>query len=352
MRSILIIHRKQFGYHTDSFELAKHLSADFKVSFICMDAGYNHFVVPNVNVQYVSSTGSYAKRTSRFIKACVSVSKMEFDYRFMTYFRFCSLVKMFSQKKFVLDFRTGSVHKVALRRFLDDMLRRISVLMFERITVISEGLRRKLSIPKSKSYILPLGSNVLSSKPKVFKEPRLLYVGTFNNRRIEQTINGVAAFIDKNPKYAQSLTYDIVGSGTQHEERAVFAAIEENDLKNNVLLHGRQSHAQVQHLFDDCNIGVSYIPLTSYFDHQSPTKTFEYILAGQVCLATSTSENRKYVTEVNGILHKDNADDFAKGLSSLVEKFADYNSETIRQSLKEYTWTNIVESFKDYLLAC
>jgi len=42
-----------------------------------------------------------------------------------------------------------------------------------------------------------------------------------------------------------------------------------------------------------------------YYDCQPATKTFEYILSGMVCIATSTYENKKLINNINGVLCND-----------------------------------------------
>lgn len=40
-----------------------------------------------------------------------------------------------------------------------------------------------------------------------------------------------------------------------------------------------------------------YVPITDYYEYQPPTKTFEYVLSGLLCLATATSSNKEVITE-------------------------------------------------------
>lgn len=94
--------------------------------------------------------------------------------------------------------------------------------------------------------------------------------------------------------------------------------------------------------YSRCNVGVSYIPQTAYYDHQPPTKTFEYLLAGMPVLATSTTENKKVINETNGILIQDNPDSFSKGLAILSDRLPSFDSLKIRKNSLAYSWQFII----------
>lgn len=349
MKALLVINKDQFGYLTDTFELAKCLRQDFRITIVCFDEGFKRLEVAGVDVVYVSSTGGYFVRTARILRVASALAREPFDYRFMVYFRLCTLIRIVSLSPIVLDFRTGSVNRSVVRRAVDDTLRRISVLFFRRVTVISEGLRRFLFIPGHKAHVLPLGANVLSDIDKTFDLPRLLYVGTFNNRNIHETIEGLAAFLEISPRFKNTLYYDIVGYGSGNELEEIERAIEKFKLWDNVCLHGRKSHTEIRHLYDKCNIGISYVPLKGYFDHQPPTKTFEYVLAGMACLATATTENKRYVNEHNGCLHPDGKEGFASGLKKIISMCETFDSSTIRATFSDHTWSNIATGLRQYL---
>lgn len=351
-KTVLIIHPAQFGYHTDSFEMALYLSEEFDVRFLCFDSGQPRISSGTVHVDYVSSKESYPVRTRNFIKKCADLLRAEHELIFMSYFRFCSVISMLTNMKVVLDFRTASVHPNSFRRLIDDSLRRFAVLWFDRITVISEGLRESLHIPKSKAYILPLGSNVLSASLKIYDNPRLVYIGTFNNRRIHETVTGLGLFLKKFPAYREKISYDIVGYGYRDEELEIRKAIDQFGLAKQVNLHGRMQHNEMVPLLDRNNIGISYVPMTDYFDVQPATKTYEYVLSGLVCLATATSENQKCIIPENGVLHEDTPQSFAAALETAVERFSSYTDPEIRRTLQGFTWRKILDKFsKEFIHA-
>ncbi|MCA0151874.1 glycosyltransferase family protein [Winogradskyella vincentii] len=346
MKSVLIVSKRQYGYHTDSYELAKFLAREFDVHYFCFDAYQERIEGNGVNVIYVSSKGHYLIKALRFIRYAIKEVKKDYSFRFMVYFSFCSLVRLFSRKRVVLDIRTGSIQESKIQRKVDNWFRGFESIFFNRVTIISKGLREKLNIPVKKTYILPLGANSISKVIKKFDYPRLFYIGTFYNRNIQDTIIGLSIFLKKFNHLKIDVSYDIVGSGSGSEILELKKLVKRLNLEKNVVLHGRLNHNQARQFFDVCNVGISYVPLTTYFNHQPPTKTFEYILSGIACLATKTHENERLIGKINGILHEDSPEGFALGLEEIYSSFANYDSKVIANSLPEYNWESIFKRFR------
>ena len=57
--------------------------------------------------------------------------------------------------------------------------------------------------------------------------------------------------------------------------------------------------------------------MTKFYDIQTPTKTFEYIISGLFCIATNTTANKNLINKDNGILCDDNATSFSNALMKL-----------------------------------
>ena len=197
-------------------------------------------------------------------------------------------------------------------------------------------------VDPEKFSIIPLGADVISTKCKCYEELRLLYVGTLEGRRIADTIEGIAIFKQKHQDV--KLYYDIVGDGITDTKEHLEDLVIKYDLCDVIRIHGRVSYDKLYPFFEECNIGVSYVPITPWYDHQPPTKTFEYIMSGLFCLATNTSENQKLITHVNGILHKDNPIDFSNALEQYVQYKSKLDYAKIKNSLSEYNWKSIVNN--------
>ena len=246
-----------------------------------------------------------------------------------------------SSDKFVLDIRTAAVSKKKLKRIVLNISTKFNTIFFKHITVISDGVAEFFRLNTFK--ILPLGSDVISDINKSFSDLRLLYVGTLDNRHIDQTIDGIHAFIQKQ-QIPPMISYDIIGFGSDAERELIKLKILQYSLSDYITFHGRVSHDQLKPFFDKSNIGVSYIPMTKYYFHQPPTKTFEYILSGMACVATGTAENVKIITNQNGVICQDNERSFTEALEFMHANLKLFDSNHIRTHATEHTWKRIIQS--------
>jgi len=346
MKKLLIIRKAQYGYHIDSYKYTVYLKDKWDITYYCFDLGREKVVETNVNVVYVSSKGTFYKRAYRFFSKLQNLIKLNsFDVIFVVTFDFSFLVRLFSFKpKFVLDIRSASVNNNRLKEFRVNALIKLNTLFFNNITVISEGVAKRLKIKNV--HILPLGSDVMASNDKDYLKLELIYIGTLDNRNIEKTIKGLSLFIEREQEI-NYIKYHIFGDGSRDSINKLNNSITTNNLQANVIYHGYKKHSEIKEYFDRCNIGVSFIPMTPYYEHQPPTKTFEYILSGMVCIATSTYENSVIVNETNGVLCEDNADSFSLALEEVYINRQNYNASKIRKTLKNNTWNFISKNNLD-----
>ncbi len=350
MKRFLIITKAQFGYHTDMYKYCQHLHRDFDITYYCFDHGFKKKKVPGVKVIYMMPTKNVIKRGMEFFKSMKSLNQSEpWDIVFVKNFDFCFIAKyMVKAHNYILDLRTGSVSVTKMKRFKVNLKTKLNIMFFKRQTVISEGLANKFRLKNY--FVLPLGADEISSSDKTYESIKILYVGTFDHRNIHETIDGLAKFHKKHPEC--KISYDVVGFGSKEEENQIFNSINNNDLNKIVKFHGRKTHDELQFYFDNCNVGVSYVPIKPYYDYQPVTKTFEYIYSGLVCIGTNTSENAKVIDETNGVLCQDNADSFYESLVFIKNSLLTYDSKAIRESIGNvYKWDYIChEMFKPYLL--
>jgi Glycosyl transferases group 1 len=350
MQSLFILNPSQFGYHSDTYYYCKYLQNDFKITYLCWDYNHPKIDIENVNVVYISRTGKKIIRYWKFIQGAIKyIEKNKPDIVFIKYFRLSSLVKLLTSHKlqFVLDIRTAGVHSSYFKRLFYNSFIYLDQLFFNSITIISEGLIKKLALKKNKCTIIPLGAEIISNTEKNFTNLNLLYIGTLSNRKLEITVEGIAVFLKQNEV---EIYYDLVGSGDSYSLRKIKLAIEKYGLKKIVRLHGRIPHNELKDYLDNSSIGVSFIPLTDYYQHQPPTKTYEYLLSGLAVIATDTFENRRIITTKNGILINDDAMSFARSLKQLKENSNKFNSFEIRNTNLQLTWENIIlTKLKPYL---
>lgn len=339
-KSILFINKAQFGYHTDYYKFCEYLRDKYQIQYFCFDTGMPKLHMENVSVKYIPFKGTKIFRGFLFMWfAFISL----FKYRgiiFVSYFPGCIWFKvLFPKRKMILDIRTLSIKPEHKKRRIYDRNIKRATRYYDFVTIISEGIANKIKLDKKKSEIIPLGSDMISSKNKDFIHLKLLYVGTLFGRNIIQTIDGVNLFLMKNPDIT-NISYDIIGNGFEFEE--IKERINYLRLEDKIKLHGSIPHFKLQPYFDECNVGISYVPITDYYEHQPVTKTYEYLMSGMACLGTNTYENRKVINEKNGILCEDNPESFANSLLSLYNYMKNYNSVQIRNTVKMHTWEMIV----------
>jgi len=351
--NLVIINQMQFGYHIDTYYYCKYLRNFFDITYICWDQSLPRIRRQHIEVVYVSRKGIILKRSLRFIK--IVLKKIRAISRnnviiFLYYFKVVSLILKIIKLKhtFVLDIRTGNIDPRKLTRVFFDALMKFETIFFKNITVASESLAQKLKL-NHKAHILPLGADIISSTDKTFDKLHLLYVGTLFNRNIDVTIHGFNKFY-KEFKNQISLSYTIIGTGPNNKEQALRELAGQYGLADIVNVAGMIPHTQLKTWFDTANVGVSYVPVTDYYDCQPVTKTFEYLLSGLPVIATNTSENQKVIKPGNGVIVGDTAEDFYSGLKAIIEKQHLFDSSIIRNEAIGSTWENIVQkNLKVYL---
>ena len=339
-KKLLIINKTQFGYHTDTYYYCLYLRDEFEIQYICLDKGMNRNAIEGVKVIYIPSVCNYFTRALQFLVEIIKlINKEKFNIIFIDYFLGASILAIFTKKiKTVLDIRTGSIAISKWKRLRQNWVLRCERHFFKNVSVISESVGKTLNLHKT-SNILPLGAVQISNKQKTFNKLKLLYVGTFNNRNIEITIEAVAKFVDE---VSSNISYQIVGYGSEMEIALLQKFIIKYNLKGIVSYEGRIKIEDLIAYFDNNNIGVTFIPITNYFTHQPPTKLFEYALSGMVNIATKTEYNKKLITKVNGVLCSDNSNGFYSALCEIHRNLKNYNSTHIKNSLASYNWDQIV----------
>ena len=348
--NVLIVTWQQFGYHTDTLQYCKYLNNNLKITFICFDEGLKHVNEKNVNIKYLKLFGSKVlNRLMIFSVTIFYAIKLNSRIIFVKYFKGCSvLAKVLKNYNLILDIRTATVIKdLRLRQKYDELITKESK-SFNNITVISDGVAKRLNINKFK--LIPLGGKTFNSldEKKVFSDKlNMIYVGTFDNRKIDDTVKGV---IKLSEKYgANKLEYTIIGFANDKDEEEKIKKLVKNNKFKNIKFLGRIDNDNLGMYFESCNIGISYIPKTDYFNYQPPTKTYEYLFNGLYTIATSTYENKKIINDLNGILIEDNETDFVAGIEKLINNMnLEITKKEIIKSVEEYSWENISKSLLDY----
>lgn len=340
-RSLLIIDKHQFGQLTDTYKWCEYLRDDYDITIVTPRGKSLHCSMDRVRIVAVSGKNKLAFGIKYMLTCLLELLKTK-GVIIVVYFEGCKLFKrLLPYKKMILDIRTLSVDSKTSVRVKYNEAIKATCLLYDHVTCITKGIASYLGLNDNKVSILPLGSDPLSSKAKSFSELKLLYMGTLTGRNIDQTIIGFNTFMKRHPEMV--LSYDIAGTGWFNEEETLMKLIEDLRCNSTIKVHGRVSEERKEILFNECNIGISYVPQTDYYAYQPPTKTFEYILSGMICMATRTQANCEIINSKNGLLINDTSEDFCSGLEEIYNERHGYNSELIKDTLHDYLWSCIVE---------
>ena len=344
-KKILFVNGNQFGYSSGHYYYCKYLKDKFEIEYICYDRGFKKMIMEGVRVLYVPFQKNKSRRVINFIRISVSRSKeLQPDALFVVYFNFSFILVLFCSAKLkLLDIRTGSLAHSNINRILENTFLYVQTMFYPKVLILSESLRKRLHIRKEKTIIMPLGSEIYYSGIHDFSLVSLLYVGGLA-RKINQTIEGFEIFLKNYPEYRPYLTYTIVGYGSALDEKEITDTILKCNLKSFISYEGIKNYEELAPYFQTHNFGVAYVPITKYFDIQPTTKIFEYALSGLFTIATDTYENRRIINKNNGILCEDNPHSFAEALKTCFELRHTFNSESIRNSLKDNEWRILVQS--------
>lgn len=347
----MLIHKTQFGYHNNAYKHCQYLRDEYDITFVCFNWGKKRVSLEGVKVLYVPLFGKHQgllfscwRKISFMFYSFFLILSINPSVTIIYYFKGSIWFKrLFPKKRMILDVRTLSVTDDLDYNAKEDNILYKTALRYDFITFLSEGMRNKIGFPKEKSAILPLGADVISDKPKDFSTLRLLYVGTLTRRRLDLTLEGVRLFTLKYPDAA--ISYDIVGDGNKSSDFESLKILSTQlNLESIVTFHGRIPNLELTPFFDKCNIGVGFVPKTDYFEYQPVTKVFEYAMSGLYSIVTSTYENRRIITSINGVLIEDTAESFAYGLEHIHLNRSKIESYDIRHSLGEYQWGKIVKN--------
>ncbi len=355
MKKIFFVSPDQFGYTIDFYNYCEYLKESYQILFICPDMGQDRIEMENIEVHYIREYQSGLRFKIQFIiDACALINSNNPDLVYINYFPLCSLMSIFLRTKEInIDIRTGTIDDNEKRRIVKNKLMKYEANRFKYITTISEGISNELGFNKVKTTIIPLGADRLNEQgeKQLFSSNnfRLLYIGTLNKRNIDETIKGFALFLSKHKKELNAI-YTIIGYSSFGEEQIIQNTISEFSLHDYVFFLGRKKYNDLQKYFESHDIGVSYVPIKNYFQHQPPTKTYEYIQNGLVCIATETIENAKIINEKNGVLIKDSGQAFFEGLEYIYLNRDRYIAKDIMKQGESFTWKHIVNNILKFYI--
>jgi len=333
MKNILIVTKAQYGYHIDPYKFGYYLKKNFEITHLSWDFGLPKIKIEGIRTKYITREGNKAIRYMRFLTQInQEIRTGKYDLVFVVYFIGCSfLLRKNPGVPFNIDVRTATdTNSKFTNKWKDDLLK-WECSQFENLSILSHGLAEKLGFKKY--HFLPLGGERFCDNNKTFEQIHLLYVGTLENRNLLTFIRGLHHFLQSRDTSFPSLSFTIIGDGPGNERRELDEYIRLNSLNDTIETTGYIHNDQLNTYFEKANIGVSYVPITPYYTHQPPTKTYEYLLSGLPVLATATIENAKIIDDSCGVLIQDNEEDIERGLFSMVKQLKNFNSEKNQRGL-------------------
>ncbi|WP_162417031.1 glycosyltransferase [Cyclobacterium roseum] len=344
MKNLLIVTKSQYGYHIDPYKFGYYLKNDFRITHLSWDFGLPKITVTGVKTKYLSREGTKLMRFFRFLKRIQEEIKTgHYDLIFLVYFPGCSFLRWQNpQHTFNLDIRTATDTDNSLVNSIKDRLLKWESSKFPHLSILSHGLARKLGFKKY--HFLPLGGERFCTRDKSFDKANLLYVGTLENRNLMAFIRGFHLFLTSTDDSQFPVSLTIIGDGPGNERAEIDDYIRANGLQGIIKTTGYVHNDLLNEFFENSNVGISFVPITPYYTHQPPTKTYEYLLSGLPVLATATEENAKIISDDCGILVQDTEESVARGLGKLMQQLKYFDSEKIRLVCSENSWQNIAQN--------
>lgn len=252
------------------------------------------------------------------------------------YYKSCALLPSLVKSRVALDIRSASIRELAVVRALENRLVRMEAVAFDLVTVVSSEIGNSMGLRRFRE--LPLGApgELLAIPRDRQRDPtrlRFLYIGTLRQRNLHVFARGFADFIARE---GLDWRLDIYGYGSD-EDLDLLSRVSRRC--SNVQFRGPLARAELPKRLAEADIGVSFVPITSYFDRQPPTKTYEYLMAGLPTLATRTVGNAEIVNDGCGWLCDDTAASVQEALARIQRAKAVWTVN--RDALRDRTWEAI-----------
>ncbi len=336
---LLILTHNQLGVFTAANKICEHLNASFEITVVCWDYHLPRKKMEGIEVRYISREGNVLKRNVRLFAEFIKCLNEDVDYVYVKYQKGISLVNLLTRKKMLLDIRTLSVHHSKTIRRIEDFILKMECKLFKYKSILSHDIAKKMGM---KNYFyFPLGADSTIDPAKKVNKFSLLYVGTLQGRNLDRFLRGFELFL-KEKRILTGVSLDIIGDGPE-----LYGLMEFVDgnllLADKVTLHGRMAHHDLKPFFERCLIGVSYIPITDWYDLQPPTKTYEYLLSRLIVLGTATTAHNQLKDDSNVFLIGDCEESIRDGLVELWETYVKDELKFNPNDYREYTWDYIIK---------
>jgi len=219
--------------------------------------------------------------------------------------------------------------------------------LFEKIIVVSELSKKRISsfTSKEKIYVIgnvPLINHKLDFNTKFYKKNsiignviRLIYVGFVEAHRGLDTVIKAVSLLMKDGK---KIEFNIIGTGT-------YLKILENmafkfNVQENIKFLGWIDHLAVYDYIEKSDIGIIPHYVTNHTNTTIPNKIFDYMIKKKPVIATQSEALKNIILECNcGIIYNDKSEE---NLKDVINKM--FNSE-LRMKLGNNGYKAILEKY-------
>ena len=338
---LIIVAREGWG-NTDFIEFARGAMAlGVDVHFVGYPAVRSIDVTPVIHAPRVDlGSMAFTREAARICKAILNENSSNVTAIHVRYYKTCVLLPTLIGTPAALDIRSGSIRSSATIRAIENKLMQLEALAYKRVTVVSCGVATVLGLRQFSE--LPLGASADLLKiarngvPNVGKL-RFIYIGTLKQRTMHIF---ASAFADYVARRGLDWRLDLYGYGSD-EDVARIDAVARRFVS--VRFHGHLPRKEISQQLAHADIGVSFVPITPYFDWQPPTKTFEYLMAGLPTLATRTAANTEVVTDGRGWLCEDTVDSIQDALQRVEQEKGGWIVK--RDFIRDRTWEMIFAKY-------
>lgn len=274
--------------------------------------------------------------------------------------------------KLIVDIRSTPV----VTNFRTDVSFRVSVLLakksFDGMTIVTPMMKEEIcksyGINPNWVYVLPNGvsESFLKTKKSKSEVNRLkkqlglmdkfviMYHGSLDRLEKGGLIESIQALTFLVTEYPDIALF-FLGSMKEQTRATLNKIIEENNLKQNVVLHDPVSYSEVPKYILMSDLGLVPLPNIPIWRHQQPLKLLEYLAVGKVVIVADSPAHRFIVGDnKNGIYFSA----VSPNSISRAIKYAYENKDKLdkwgkigRKIIEErYTWESVGKELLEYLL--
>jgi glycosyltransferase involved in cell wall biosynthesis len=365
MKKIVFVYRYKYKDYPIIVEYCSFLErTGYQVFYIGLTSIDEVFYSGQTQVQHINA-GRFRNPVQEASFVLNLINAINPDLVHVFQYRGCAFLPLLSkfQYPFLLDVRTVNVGnrkgKYSKLTFLKNRLTWLESLFYKDKIALT-GEIKKILLPNWRPIpIIPLGANKRALNPVDKKEIRrairaqygirpqdkvLLYCGTLNpGRRVGTILQAVQKVFSRMP----GVYLFIIGNDVNPESLLGLQQLaQELEIADRVFFTGQIAYEQVVTYYCAADIGLCFIPQTSFFDQQPPTKLFEYMMAGLLVVGTKTRAQTQIIQHgVNGFLCEDSVDSLSEAIQMVLCQQEDVLEDISRNgfvSVDNYNWEQIL----------